>query len=110
MRWRLGRGVGGSLLSALAKVGKHDRRPGNEQTREGRGQRRQNIGEEGEGLRAGEGGRDVQMANTIRAEGEGTVDRLMDSTSAPQHYRDHRSTLTPQSLLCLLVSKSQFLF
>lgn len=43
----------GSLLSALAKVGKHDRWQGNEQTREGRGQRRPSMGAVGEGQREG---------------------------------------------------------
>lgn len=47
---------GGSLLSALAKAGKHDRRQGNEQTREGQGQRRQSTGSVGEGLREERGG------------------------------------------------------
>lgn len=44
-----------SLLSALAKVGKHDRRQGNEQTREGQGQRSESTGEVGEGLREARG-------------------------------------------------------
>lgn len=54
---------GGSVLPARAKVGKHDRRRGNEQTREGQGQRRQSAGAMG---RAEEGGRVVQMTNAIK--------------------------------------------
>lgn len=53
---------GGSLLSALAKVGKHDRKRGNEQTREGRGQRRQSTWAVEEGLRE-EQGREGRLFN-----------------------------------------------
>lgn len=53
--------------------------------REGQGQRRP-----GSGVRGAGGGRVVQMAYTIkgemwRASGGQTIDRLMDSTSGPQH-------------------------
>lgn len=55
MEVEIGQEEGELLPSALAKVGKPDRRQGNEHTREGQGQRRQSTGAKG---RAGEGGRE----------------------------------------------------